>query len=250
MSDISIDGLPASGAPFRVGDVLSKTFSVFGSKLGSFFLLAFIPLIPALAVRLLALVAPHAGPQASAATAYDGLSSILIVILGAVAQATTLYGAFQQMAGRPFSIGQSLGVGFGRALPVFGVVLLAGLLTVLASILLLVPGIIVLCMLYVAVPVCVIERLGVTASLNRSALLTKGYRWQIFGLLALVTIINIIVQIALGLLGSATLWGGLLNFCWLAIATAFGAVLVAVVYHDLRATKEGLDIDNLASVFD
>ena len=45
--------------------------------------------------------------------------------MGIVAQATTLYGAFQQMGGRPFSIGQSLGVGFRRALPVFGVALLA-----------------------------------------------------------------------------------------------------------------------------
>jgi hypothetical protein len=48
MSDVSIHGLPTSGAPFRVGDVLSKAFSVFGDQLGSFLLLAFVPLIPCL----------------------------------------------------------------------------------------------------------------------------------------------------------------------------------------------------------
>ena len=248
MSDISVDGLPASGAPFRVGVVLSKTFSVFGSELGSFLLLAFIPLIPVLAVTLLALAGPQKAPQASGAAALGGLSGILTFVLGIVAQATTLYGAFQQMGGRPFSIGESLSVGFGRALPVFGVALLAGLLTGLASILLLVPGIIVFCMLYVAVPACVIEKLGVMDSLRRSAQLTKGYRWQIFGLLALVGIISFIAQFVLILLGGIT--GQLLTFCWLVIAISFGAVLVAVVYHDLRVAKEGMDTDHLADVFD
>ena len=32
--------------------------------------------------------------------------------------------------------------------------------------------------------------------------------------------------------------------------TAFGAVLVTVVYHDLRVAKEGIDIESLANVFD
>jgi len=250
MSDLSIGRAAASGAPFRLGVVLSKTFSLFGGKFGSFLLLAFIPLIPVLAVLLLGLTGPQQGPAASSTAALGGLSLILMFVLAIVAQATTLYGAFQQMAGRSFSIGQSLGVGFGRALPVFGVALLAGLLTGLASILLLVPGIIVFCMLYVAIPVCVIEKLGVIASLNRSAVLTKGYRWQIFGLLALVSVASFLVQMSLALLGGATVWSKFLTFGWQVIATSFGAVLVAVVYHDLRVAKEGMDTDNLANVFD
>jgi hypothetical protein len=250
MSDISIDSLPASGAPFRVGVVLSKTFSVFGSKLGSFLLLAFVPLIPVLVVTLMALTGPQRGAPASNVAALGGLSGILTFVLGIVAQATTLFGAFQQMGGKPFGIAQSLSVGFRRSLPVFGVAVLAGLGTALAAMLFLVPGIIVGCMLYVAVPVCVIEKMGVTASLNRSAVLTRGYRWQIFGLLALVTIIGIIAQFVLMWFGGVMLWGKLLSFCWLVITTSFGAVLAAVVYHDLRVAKEGIDIDNLANVFD
>jgi hypothetical protein len=246
MSDISVGGLSASGTPFRIGDALSKTFSVFGSKLSSFLILALVPLIPVLVLKLLAL----SGPQGANAGVFGGFVAILIVVLGSVAQAMTLYGAFQEMGGQPFSIGESLGVGLAQAVPVLGVAVLGGLLTGLASILLVVPGLIVLCMLYVSVPVCVIEKPGVIASLNRSALLTKGYRWQIFGLLALVGIVNIIVQIVLALLGRLTLIGTLLEFVWLVIATSFGAVMAAVVYHDLRVAKEGLDIDNLANVFD
>jgi hypothetical protein len=52
------------------------------------------------------------------------------------------------------------------------------------------------------------------------------------------------------LFGVITVWGKLLSFGWLVVATSFGAVLVAVTYHDLRAAKEGTDIDNLANIFD
>jgi hypothetical protein len=250
MGDVSIDGLPTTGAPFRVGIVLSKTFSVFSGKLGQFLLLTFVPLIPVLAFTLLAQAGPQRGPLAANAAWLGALSGVLTFVLQFVAQATTLYGAFQLMGGQSFTIAQSLNVGFRRALPVFGVALLAGLGAGLAAILFVVPGIIVACMLYVAVPACVIEKLGAVASLNRSAALTKGYRWQIFGLLALVTIVGIIAQVILTRVGAGMLGGKLLEFCWLIIATSFGAVLAAVVYHDLRVAKEGIDIDNLANVFD
>jgi hypothetical protein len=252
MSDVYIDHMATSAAPLRVGVVLSKTFSVFGSRLGGFFLLSFIPMIPLLAVILWA--APSAttrvGAAASGAAALGGLAGFLTFFLAILAQATTLYGAFQQMGGQPFSISESLGVGLRRILPVMGVALLTGLLTVLAFLLLVVPGIMVFCMLYVAVPVCVIEKIGVFDSLSRSAVLTKGYRWQIFGLLALVSITSLIVQLVLGLLGGPVAWGQVLTFGWQVIATSFSAVLVAVVYHDLRVAKEGMDTGNLANVFD
>ena len=131
-----------------------------------------------------------------------------------------------------------------------GVALLTALGTVLAALLFVVPGIIVACMLYVAVPVCVIEKAGVFESLNRSGELTRGYRWQIFALWALVTVIAGIAQIVLSWFVGVTLWGKLLTFGWQVFAAAFGAVLVAVIYHDLRVTKEGIDIDSLANVFD
>jgi hypothetical protein len=251
LSDISVEGLPASGVPFRVGDVLSETFSVFAGKPGSFLLLALVPLLPVLALDLLTLNGQPAGQSVQIPATLAGLSGILGLVLGLVAQSMTLLAAFQQMAGRPFNIAQSLGVGFGRLLPVCCVALLSALFTVVASLFLVVPGIIVFCSLYVAVPVCVIEKPGIFASIDRSAKLTRGSRWQLFGLLALATIIGGIFQFALtALFDVTTLWGKLLDFGWQVIAASFDGVLAAVVYHDLRMSKEGMDIDNLANVFD
>jgi hypothetical protein len=249
MSDISMGGLPTT-APFRVGVVLSKSFATFSSNLGSFLLLAFVPMIPVLAFAFMAQTGVQQGSPQSYIAWSGALSGILTFVLQMVAQATTLYGAFQQMSGQSFTISQSLAVGLRRALPVFAVALVSGLATGLATLLLIVPGLILLCMFYVAIPACVIEKLGVMDSLNRSAVLTKGCRWQIFGQILLVGVIVAVVQFVLTrFVGGGTL-AKLLNFAWLVVDTSFVAVLHAVSYHDLRVAKEGIAIDNLANVFD
>ena len=246
MSDISVGDLPTSGAPFRIGVVLSKTFDLLTGNFGKFALLTLVPMIPLLVLVLLALGRP---PSTAAFGFLGAITALLTFFLSIVAQATTLYGAFQAMRRQPFTIGQSLQIGLGRAVPVIGVALLVGLAAGLASLLLLIPGLIVACMYYVAIPVCVIERPGVTASASRSAALTKGYRWSIFGLILLVWVIAAVVGIVLTRLGGGMV-GALLHFAWQVVSTAFGAVLVAVVYHDLRVAKEGIDIESLANVFD
>jgi hypothetical protein len=51
-------------------------------------------------------------------------------------------------------------------------------------------------------------------------------------------------------IGGAGLIGQTLTFAWQVVLTAFSAVLSAVIYHDLRVAKEGIDLDTLANVFD
>ncbi|HEV7256212.1 MAG TPA: hypothetical protein VGN82_00400 [Bosea sp. (in: a-proteobacteria)] len=171
-------------------------------------------------------------------------------VLQTVAQATSLYGAFQDMRGQPFTIGQSLQIGLARAVPVVGVALLAGLAIGLGILLFIVPGVIIGCMLFVAIPACVIEKTGVTESLSRSVALTQGYRWQIFGLFLLVVLMALVGEMVLTAIGGNGIVGQLLSFAWQVVSTAFGAVLCAVVYHDLRAAKEGVHLGAQADVFD
>ena len=44
--------------------------------------------------------------------------------------------------------------------------------------------------------------------------------------------------------------GLILELVWDALTGAFNAVMVVVTYHDLRVAKEGVDTDQIASVFD
>lgn len=248
MTDIVAGGLSAAPAQFRVGTVMNKTFAILGHQFGKFTLLALLPMAPLL-ILTLAFASRSGTPGAELAFA-GGLTAILTLVLQSVAQATSLYGAFQDMRSRPFTIGESLRIGLARTVPVVGVSILIGFATALGMILFIVPGIILGCMLYVAIPACVIEKSGVMASLKRSAALTKGYRWPIFGLLLLVAAIAIVGAFVLARIGGESIPGTLLSFAWQVVSTSFGAVLSAVIYHDLRAAKEGIDLDTLANVFD
>jgi len=235
------------GAPFRVGAVMSRTFAISGASFGKFFVLAFVPMTPLLLLQPIGDVGPFAGQSGIF------IGAILGLVCSTISQATCLFGAFQLMRDQPFSIGESLRAGLARAAPVIGVGLVSGIFTGLAALLLIVPGIIVGCMLYVSTPACVIERLGVMTSLRRSRELTAGFRWQIFGLVLIVVIASFVVGIATDFSGSlipGRLLAGLFDFVGQILIAAFGAVLAAVVYHDLRVAKEGVDIEKLANVFD
>ncbi len=232
---------------FRIGSVMSKTAAVLTQRFGKFILLALLPMAPLLLLTLGGL----SGDGSPADMAIAGiLTGIITFVLQMVAQATSLYAAFQEMRGQSFTIGESLRIGFARVVPVIGVSILVGIATGLGAALFLVPGIIVACMLYVAVPACVIEKKGVIESMSRSAALTKGYRWQIFGLVLLVAVIALAGAFVLTRISGPGPIGQILGFFWQVVLTAFGAVLAAVIYHDLRMAKEGIDLHTLANVFD
>src|SRR2546426_6799832 len=85
-------------------------------------------------------------------------------------------------------IGRTLAAGFA-----------SGILTGLAAILLLVPGIIVACGLSVAVQAAVLEPLpGGTDGLGRSWALTRGFRWRAFGLYIVVIVLLSLFLIGFG----------------------------------------------------
>jgi hypothetical protein len=102
----------------------------------------------------------------------------------------------------------------------------------------------------------VVEKLGVFSSLSRSAELTKGYRWQVFGLTIIVyvamIVLGIIVQvITIGLLSIAgpIVMAVILPILFI-LPQAFGNVLATTIYYNLRVAKENITIDALSSVFD
>src|SRR5262249_39680567 len=105
---------------------------------------------------------------------------------------------------------------------------------------------------YVAVPACVLEGWGPVASMSRSAALTKGYRWHLLGIAAIIFISRLVVSQVVQL-GLAPVSQGLAVIGSVIISTLFGLYgfcAIIMVYHDLRVTKEGVDTTQLASVFD
>jgi uncharacterized membrane protein len=120
-------------------------------------------------------------------------------------------------------------------------------------ILLVFPGTILAVMWFVSTPACVVERLGPLSSMGRSRELTKGHRWKIFGMLVLVVlgaaIVNVIIEVLLRLTGSSIIVT-LGTLAWAGVWGAFYAIFGVVTYHDLRVAKEGVDVHQIAAVFD
>jgi MFS family permease len=262
MTDASLPAGRFTERDFRIGQVFSRAWSVFSGNFLKFMVVTGIASLPPLLI-----------PQPSPATPENpfggvGLTFFLVmfltIVLGMLSQAIVLYGAFQDMRGRPVSLADCLKVGLHRFFPIVGLALSEGVAVMLASMLLIVPGMILYMMWFVATPVCVVEQLGPFRSLGRSRELTKGHRWKLFGLMLVILIPALIVGAILGvviaILGTggflsmstalATPLGQVVNLIWSAAWSAFYAVMVVVTYHDLRVAREGIDTEQIAAVFE
>lgn len=241
----------AAGARrFRIGRVLGDSFRVLGANLLPFLTLTLLLIAPVYVALGLggdstALVAPDSG--------LDFLALIVEMMLSFVAEAALVYGTFRQLQGRRGSFGDTVATGLRNVLPVVLVSLAVGLLALLGLAVLVIPGLIVMTVYAAAVPAAVVEHLGVGASLNRSATLTKGCRWRVFGVL-LVTIflqigLEMVIELALDFQGNPI---ASLVVAWLlsGAISALYAVLATVIYHELRHVKEGSELDEIAAVFD
>jgi hypothetical protein len=263
MTDASLPTNRFSEGTFDVGRVVTRTVSVLSRNLLPFSLVTAVASLPNVLISsaTTGLAPTTTGNIANLDPVTIGVGAVvaglLMAALGALSQAVVLYGAFEDMRGRRVDLMESMRIGLRRFFPVVGVALLVTFLGALGFLLLIVPGLIWFMMWFVAMPVCVVEGLGPWRSMKRSAALTKGNRWKIFGLWFVVALIGGIMGGLLtgALAGLSRVVGGpvlalILRLAWSAIVGAFGAILAVVVYHDLRVAKEGVDTDQIAAVFD
>jgi hypothetical protein len=111
----------------------------------------------------------------------------------------------------------------------------------------------------VAVPVAILERLGVRASMLRSRALTKGHRWPIVGLFLIVITLFVVRQVGLALAVvfvltaltpvSAFIVGSLLDALVWAMIWMPASIAITVTYMELRRIKEGASVGELAEIF-
>ena len=247
----------------RVGKILSQGFGVLLRNLGRFGPLALLVMSPSL---IFGLWTGLADPEALAATltgteslgfwagfAVIGLATGLLYLF---LQAAIISGTYDDLCSNQPSMGRSFRVGLSRVLPVLLVTIVGMFLIGLASIALIIPGIILFVMFYVMIPVAVVERPGIIASLKRSRELTRGNRWRVFGLILILFVITVVFQFGTGFVyGFLPLGENLVAFLilgWVqqAVSVLLSVTFVAVTYFALREAKEGLDVNELAAVFE
>jgi Membrane domain of glycerophosphoryl diester phosphodiesterase len=250
------DAALAMGGPFRIGPIFGRAWSVYIANFVKFTAVALVIALPQLFT---------ARGESGVGNALTFLAIFVVgIILNTVGQAVILYGAFHTMRGRVFALGQAVQRGLSRFFPIIGLAILAGLGITIGMLLFIVPGIMLAVRWSVALPACVVENLGPLAAMRRSAELTRGHRWKIFGLFLLVlvivivaaTVIALVVGAAAGVMTVVTgsivgvVVAGLLTLIGDAIYTAYGNIVLVMLYHDLRVARDGVDTDQIAAVFD
>ena len=241
-----------------IGGVLTRGFEVARRNLVSFGTLSALFTLPPLVIGLLvgaeAIYIPFEsenGDQAMSPSRGWMALTLLWVVLYFLLFATLTHGTICDLRGTPARIGQSVDWAFGRLFPVIGVTIVASICAVLGLVALVVPGLFLITVWWVAVPAAVVERTGVFASLGRSYALTRGHRWQVFGVIMIIyTAQTFFERLTGGLLEWAPYFSIFAGFAVTVAFTAYSAVVTAVCYHDLRVVKEGVGIDDIAKVFD
>lgn len=107
-----------------------------------------------------------------------------------------------------------------------------------------------LTLVWVFVPVLVVERTGPIACFQRSLALTKGRRGQIIAIVLLVLLVNGLISWVIKAVAEngAPMGGAALNVLAVVFFMALGAVLSAVGYATLRAEKEGSSAEDIARI--
>ena len=164
-------------------------------------------------------------------------------IVAAFLLQATLVKAVQDV--RDGRVDMSLGETVRAATPylwaVAGASILAGIAITIGLILIIVPGLYLITIWAVIVPVIVLEQSGVIAAFGRSHQLVRGRGWHVFGTLVLTWLILLAVNLVLGLIFAAlphALGRGLSSVISGTIVAPFIALVVTLVYYRLSADAQ------------
>lgn len=237
----------------QVGSAIATATRIWLANLLPFSLVALLLNLPFIAWAFYATNSYEPATWNARMSQYQNGSIVGVLLVASLVCAVVTHGTLQQLRGTRISIIESLRAATVRVVPVVGVTIVTAIATGLASLLLLIPGIVVFTTYLIVIPVTLAERLGVRASMRRSAELTVGNRMQIFFAIALVFALQFGLQyLLLEFTSSHTdqkfltqndlpqrhLMIPLIRAVGQIVMT-LGCVLPAVIYEQLRIAREG-----------
>jgi hypothetical protein len=120
--------------------------------------------------------------------------------------------------------------------------ILAGIAIGIGLILLIVPGLFLLTIWCLIVPVIVLENVDFGSSFGRSRALVRGHGWQVFGTIVLVFLVLIVVGLVIGVVLAAlpdALRGVISGVVSGTLVAPFLALVVTLGYYRLKAVESG-----------
>jgi hypothetical protein len=169
------------------------------------------------------------------------LGSVVELFAAFLLQATLIKAVQDVRDGRAdLSIGGTVSAATPYIWSVAAAAILAGIAITIGLILIIVPGLWLITIWAVIIPVIVIERTGALASFGRSRQLVRGHGWHVFGTLVLVFVILLVVEFILALIFAAlplVLRSGLGTVISGTLVAPFLAVVVTLIYYRLTGAN-------------
>lgn len=256
--------------PLRIGQIIDAAIRLYRNTAASLWRIVLIVIVPVAIIEQAAIGASlpsgsyvHNGSLYTPTGHVGGLGVFVQLALGLLA-VLVLNGALaiclvDAYIGNPIDWRASVRAALDRLGPLVWLALVYGVLTVIAFILFVIPGIYLVTVWCVSVPVLMFENVGAIGALGRSHELTRGRWWATFGALLSAIVLLTVVLFVIGLLLGAIETGLSINSIGvLLVVSALGTIItdliaypfvsavIAVMYIDLRVRKEGLDLELLA----
>jgi hypothetical protein len=271
--DLAPDGI-------TIGDLLSTGARAVGQNFLPFLAMTVLVQLPAIAMNIgfeewlvmrteqlaaAGYFSPEEQVQFNLVTSVGALVTTLVdTAFLYLTQAVLMFATVEFLAGRKASVGASLRGGLSQMHVVLAVAILDTLAVGLGLLACIIPGVLLMCVLYVSVPAAVVERIGPIAAMQRSADLTTGHRLTIFLVIFLMGVIALSLNCGidigfgdrLGTEAASTSLAAPFRFLRYGLSTAlacvitmFQAAFASVFYARVRGIRDGVDADAIADVF-
>lgn len=252
--------------PLSLGEILDRTFILYRRNFLLFIGIVALPHLLILGYQLIDLFLLEGKPGAARTMSPAmGVFALVGMLIGFVvylvaylfSQGGTVYAVSELYLGKPTTIRESFNRMRGQFGSLLGVVMLNGMAVGVGFLLLIVPGIYLMCRLITCVPAALLENLGPRDSLERSYTLTKDNAGRAFVIFLLyVTILYgamflfmmpFIFAIAMtakdpSMLRVAMAFSQVGSFVATVLVTPIFTIATAVFYYDLRVRKEAFDL--------
>ena len=245
---------PTELRPRSATEIIDAAFQILKQQYGTFVVLAALAYLPYI-IFMLAIGASTSGASqddmSTAALGAGMLALPIALIWFPIAETAVLVGASDALLGKSVDAGAALRLVLSRFGSVLGAALLKVMLVFLASLFLLVPGVIVWLGMFATPAVVVFEHRGAAESIGRSWNLAKGMKGKVLGVMLLAYLVVMAVQLAVELLAQAgglnPIMGSVASSVLVIFIYPLIGICTALLYYDARIRKEGFDIQVLAS---
>ncbi len=216
-----------------IGGVFSRTGDIYKQAFGTVWVVALILLVPM--VILNAIAADSGWFINLIATVYQIVASVWLAgTIVKIVEDVEADGVVDA------SVGELFGLVAPRLFALFLLSIVVGVLVAIGFVLFIIPGIILTLMWMVSTPAMMVEGKGVFDSMSRSSELTKGNRWRILGVGALIVVAYLVLAVIIGLLAAISPILGIIGGIALLVAVyPYLSIIVSVLYFNLVEVKGG-----------